>query len=481
MIIKSPRPRVYPQVTPPSVSDYTSATNFTIEGDTITGYTGGMQSEITIPYSYSLGETTTETTQEFFPDYFGFLDYCVQNEDSITYPITAEIETETGIVEVTFNSIDDVFNGEMEYMNVFGITATFTTTTTPILDGTDIKITRIDAIGYLRNVDTVNILDNIEYIDYIYLMYCMNINIDENNKYYSSINGVLYNKNGSALLKYGIGKTETTFNIPNGVHKIASQSIYQTKLQVINVSETVDTLESRAFQSNHSLTQVNFSGTALKEIPSYCFQNSSIQNLVIPNGVVSVGSNAFAYCGSLQSITFGSSFNGIIPENGLFTNDNSLININVVNDNPNCISVSGVLFNKNQDTILCYPPGRTGSYTIPNGVMSIGKYSFYQNDLSTITLQEGIINIDEYAFSDSTNLTAITIPSSVTSIGNKAFNNCFDLETVTLLSTTPPTLYNTTSFYNGIQTFYIPAGTLSAYQNAQYWSSYASKFVELSE
>lgn len=455
MIIKNPIPRVYPQTTPPSVSDYTSATNFTFEGDTITGYTGGTQSEITIPYSYSLGETTTETTQEFFPDYHEFLNYCLDNEDSITYPITAEIQTETEIVEVTFNSIDDVFEGEMEYMNVFSINATFTTTTTPILDGTDIKITRIDADGYLRNVDTVNILDNIEYIDYMYLMYCVNINIDENNKYYSSINGVLYNKDGSALLRYLQGKTETTFNIPSGVRKIEQQAFYETKAQIINVPETVDTLEDSAFYGMHSLQQVNFSGTTLKEIPMQCFSHTTLPNFIMPDGVISVGSSAFSYCSNLQSVTFGSSFDGIFRQS-LFSDCRSLMNIYVNSENQNCTSVDGILLNKNQDTILCYPTGRTGSYTIPNTITNIGDFAFYD-----------------------ANLTTITIPSTVTSIGSNAFYAYNVLETATILAMTPPTL-KAGIFAPTVETIYIPTGTLSAYQNAQYWSSYADKFVELS-
>ena len=59
-------------------------------------------------------------------------------------------------------------------------------------------------------------------------------------------------------------------------------------------------------------------------------------------------------------------------------------------------SVDGVLFNKSQTTLIQYPGGKAGSYTIPNSVTSIG----------------------DYAFSGCTSLTSVTIPNSVTSIGD---------------------------------------------------------------
>ena len=124
--------------------------------------------------------------------------------------------------------------------------------------------------------------------------------------------------------------------------------------------------------------------------------------------VTSIGDRAFSSCSSLQTI-------------------------NVDSDNTAYKSDNGILFDKDGKTIVCYPAGK-GSYTIPDGVTTIGKYAFegYSN-LETIVLEK-VQNINNYAFYGS-GLTSITVPSSVTSIGDKAFYNCPSLFQITIQKT----------------------------------------------
>jgi formylglycine-generating enzyme required for sulfatase activity len=68
--------------------------------------------------------------------------------------------------------------------------------------------------------------------------------------------------------------------------------------------------------------------------------------------------------------------------------------------NPYYSSVNGVLFDKRQDTLLQFPGGLTGSYSVPNGVTTIGFGAFSGCRLSSITFPAGVTNLQDYALAD---------------------------------------------------------------------------------
>jgi hypothetical protein len=100
--------------------------------------------------------------------------------------------------------------------------------------------------------------------------------------------------------------------------------------------------------------------------------------------------------------------------------------------NPAYSSLGGVLFDKAQATLLQFPGGLGGSYTISNSVTSIEGASFYGCGLSSVVIPNSVTNIGYAAFEDSSFLTSVTIPNSVTSIGVEAFYSCISLTNVTI-------------------------------------------------
>ena len=104
-------------------------------------------------------------------------------------------------------------------------------------------------------------------------------------------------------------------------------------------------------------------------------QNPNIKSVDIKNGVTSIGDCAFGFCLSLASVTIPDSVTSIGSD--AFYDCARLISINVEENNINYFSVNGVLFNRNQNELMCYPAGKKDkNYEIPKGVTSIAMLHF---------------------------------------------------------------------------------------------------------
>ena len=155
----------------------------------------------------------------------------------------------------------------------------------------------------------------------------------------------------------------------------------------------------------------------------------------------------------------------------------------------NCVSLEGISFPNASGEIgsyAFYGCAKIPSVSIPKNVTQIGEYAFYNcTGLTSVSigLDANLSVINAHAFKGCTSLTSITIPASVTQIGTYAFNGCSSMTAMYFKSSTPPALGSSYSlpYQNADLRIYIPAGSLEAYQTAQYWklSSIKNKLVEL--
>jgi hypothetical protein len=173
------------------------------------------------------------------------------------------------------------------------------------------------------------------------------INVDSGNTAYSSQDGVLYNKAKTTLVYCPLGKTG-------------------------------------AFTILDSVTTI---GKALANL-------SGLTSVTIGSGVKIIEPETFMNCTNLASITIGSGVTSI--RNDVFSGCTSLTAINVDAGNTAYSSQDGVLYNKAKTTLVYYPLGKTGAFTIPNSVTDIGMYAFaYCSSLTSVTFATGS-NIQNY-------------------------------------------------------------------------------------
>lgn len=159
---------------------------------------------------------------------------------------------------------------------------------------------------------------------------------------------------------------------------------------------------------------------------------NDLTSITIPNSITSIGNYAFYNCSSLTSINIPDSMTYI--GNGVFNNCYRLTSINVSENNSSYMNKNGVLFDKNEKTLIKYPEGKKDTeYIIPNSVTTIGNYAFYQcKQLTSITISNSVTSIGKWAFYDCNVLKSINIPDSVTSIGEFAFDSCSSSTSLTI-------------------------------------------------
>lgn len=266
---------------------------------------------------------------------------------------------------------------------------------------------------------------------------------EDNPKYSSDENGIMFSKDKTVLLRYPNGKSETTYDIPSHV-KIISEDAFYGCLNITSMDfpEGITEIRDSAFYQCRKLTSIS-----------------------IPSSVTNVDSWAFRYCSELSKIEiddgargfYYDSFEGTAYyydannwENDILYIGNHLIDSEQeisgeVTVKKGTVSISGGAFSgKNLLTSITLPDtleyigDEAFSHCIvlrdilfPDSLKYIGEFAFYECDaIENISIPKSITRIECYSFANCDNIKSVSIPKSVTAINFTAFLNSFGISDV---------------------------------------------------
>ena len=225
----------------------------------------------------------------------------------------------------------------------------------------------------------------------------------------------------------------TSITIPDSVTSIGDDAFYNcTGLAAVYISDIAKwcgigltdydahPLDYAKLYLNGELVTDLIIPDGVTSIGNMSFRNcTSLTSVVIPDSVTSIGDYAFYKCSGLTSIVIGDSVESIGDD--AFYNCTSLTDV-VIPDGVTSIGYEA-FYNCESLTRI----------TIPDSVTSIGNGVFRDcSGLASVTISDNLTNINRATFAGCTSLTSVTIPDSVTSIEGYAFEDCSSLESVTI-------------------------------------------------
>ena len=224
-------------------------------------------------------------------------------------------------------------------------------------------------------------------------------------------------------------------------YSIKSPACDNSNIKNVVIEDGITSIGNNAFYGC-SLTNIRIPGS-VTSIGKYALEDCmSLTSVTIPGSVSSIGEYAFSDCRNLTDATILDGVTSI--ENRAFWGCSSLTSVTI----PNSVTNIGesAFWHCSELTSVTIPDGVTSiedhvfvscysltSITIPNSVTSIGNFAFRScTELTSITIPDGVISIGNFAFSGCNELTSITIPDSVISIGDSAFEECRILTSISI-------------------------------------------------
>lgn len=364
----------------------------------------------------------------------------------------------------------------------------------------------------IKNITIYEELDSItigQYVEKMSANKMKNIYVDINNPYFTTVDGVLYNKYVTEIVAYPCLRNESEYTIAESTRKIGEQAFLCCNLTTINIPESVTEIGFKAFWGSLKLKEVVLPEnlqeigaiafntcsnlekcilpSGLKSLGNGAFSFTNIKEVTIPEGITEIGESTFSECENLEKVNLGSGVKSIgmlafarckklkdinLDENikeigyeafkgaGLekveikfaqkigayaFAFMDNLEQI-VLGDNIK-IDIAAFSYNNNLKTV------KMGKNT------NISHSMFRKNTLlEEVEIEDGITEIEYSAFENCKSLREINIPNSIKNIKYRSFSGCSNLRKVVLPESVKSIESMAFSYIDSLNSLYIPQG-----------------------
>ncbi|GEM_PF-1018822 len=269
--------------------------------------------------------------------------------------------------------------------------------------------------------------------------------VNPSNATYTSINGVLYNKDLTQILIVPPYYPNEIFEIPEGIEEVGPGAFYGAGVKLLNFPKSIRKFGREAF-SNSSLVRIDIPET-IEELPYECFASAALTKVNVPATVKGMDGGVFAYCKLLEEAVLPDELDSLPP--GTFFDCEKLAKVNIP------ANAKSVGYNA---MAQCFA---LDSINIPDACLEIGDNAFRT---ANNPMRQGQIRV-------------LVFGKSLRSIGDQAFAGQNNIVDITSYNLTPPALapeaegaFMSNVYSDATVTIYEDAET--AYKTASLWSPF---------
>ncbi len=253
------------------------------------------------------------------------------------------------------------------------------------------------------------------------------------NTVYSTADGILYNADGTELVRCPAAGSAEELIIPDKVSAIAASAFANNvRLVSVIIPDSVTEIGTYAFSNCSSLASAEV-GTGISVLPMYMFRGcSALRTLALNGNVTSLSSGAVTSV-NLTTLILGKENTTLLST---LTGLASLEEILVAAGNPSYQDMDGVLYSADGTNLIKVPKawsGTGGTLAVAEGTQNIsGSAAEYNTRLVSVTIPDSVTSLGSYAFRGCTSLAEVSLGAGITSLPGYVFNNCSSLTSLSV-------------------------------------------------